>query len=165
MRELRVRDAGAEDWPAIWPIFREIVQAAETYPYDPEMSEERGRQTWMLEPPARVTVAVDGDAVVGTANMLANREGPGGHVAGGSIMVGLEARGRGVGRVLCEDLIAWARAEGFRGIQWNAVVDTNEAALRLYWSLGFEDVGTVPGAFRMPDGAYAGLTVMYLPLA
>ena len=80
-----------------------------------------------------------------------NRPGHGDHVGTASFMVDEAARGRGVGRRLAEYVVQWHRDQGFRGIQFNAVVETNLAAVRLWESLGFEIVGTVPGAFRSRD--------------
>jgi ribosomal protein S18 acetylase RimI-like enzyme len=79
-------------------------------------------------------------------------------------MVAGAARGRGVGRALAEHVVEWHRAEGFRGIQFNAVVATNNGAVALWRALGFTVVGTVPGAFRRPSGEYVDLLVMYLAL-
>ena len=76
--------------------------------------------------------------------MYANRPGPGSHVASGSLMVAAQARGNGVGRALTTDVIGWARRSGFAAIQFNAVVDTNTTAVRLYESLGFVTLGTAP---------------------
>ena len=90
--------------------------------------------------------------------------GNGSHVASGSFMVDAEAPGKGVGRALGEDLIAWAREAGFALIQFNAVVETNAPAVALWKSLGFEIVGTVPGAFEHPSEGLVGLHVMYLEL-
>jgi GNAT superfamily N-acetyltransferase len=106
---------------------------------------------------------VDG-RVVGSAKMGPNRDGPGAHVGTASFMVDPEVRGRGVGRVLAEHVLAWHREHGFRAIQFNAVVETNTAAVRLWQSVGFEIVGTVPEAFRHPRHGYVGLHVMHLPL-
>lgn len=165
MLPVTVRDARSEDWPLIWPFFSAIARAGETFTYDPEMGEAEARAMWMLEPPGRTTVAVDGEgAVLGSATMYANRPGPGSHTASGSFMVDPEQQGRGVGRALCEDLIAWAGAQGFRGIQFNAVAASNVGAVGLYRSLGFEVIGTVPGAFRHPAEGYVGLHVMHRPL-
>jgi GNAT superfamily N-acetyltransferase len=158
---VHVRDATPDEWPAIWPIVREVVVAADTFPYDPAMTEPAGRAMWMVAPPGRTTVAVGGDAVLGTANMYANRDGPGAHVASASFMVGSAARGRGVGRALVEDALSWARTAGFRAMQFNAVAETNEAAVRLYRSLGFAIVGTVPEAFAHPSRGLVGLHVMH----
>ena len=102
--------------------------------------------------------------MTGTANMYANRPGPGSHVASGSLMVAREARGTGVGRALATDLVAWAREGGFAAIQFNAVVEVNTAAIRLYESLGFVTLGTAPGAFRHPDHGDVGLRILWLDL-
>jgi ribosomal protein S18 acetylase RimI-like enzyme len=96
--------------------------------------------------------------------MYANRPGPGSHVASGSLMVAKQARGKGVGRALTTDMISWARRSGFAAIQFNAVVDTNTAAVHLYESLGFVTIGTAPGAFRHPTAAPVGLRIMWLDL-
>jgi L-amino acid N-acyltransferase YncA len=159
---IRIRDAEPADWAAIWPFFREIVRAGETYAYDPNMSREEGRRLWMLDPPARTVVAMTDDgAVVGTANMYSNRAGGGSHVASASFMVDPNTWARGVGRALGEDMLAWASKAGFRAVQFNAVVETNERAVALWRSLGFEIVGTVPEAFHHPEHGYVGLHVMY----
>src|SRR3978361_2252466 len=104
----------------------------------------------MERPPGARVVAVADDGLLGTARMGPNRPGRGSHVGTASFMVAPAARGRGVGRVLGEHVVAGPRAQGYRAIQFNAVVETNTAAVRLWTSLGFEVVGTVPGAFRHP---------------
>ena len=158
----RIREATADDWPAIWPIVREVVVAADTFTYDPAMTRDEGRAMWMVGPPGRTTVASGaGEAIAGTANMYANRAGPGAHVASASFMVAAAARGRGVGRALVEDALQWARAAGFRAMQFNAVAATNTAAVALYESLGFAIVGTVPEAFAHPEHGLVGLHVMH----
>ena len=160
----RIRDAAQGDWPAIWSILREVVVAADTFPYDPELTEDEGWALWMVASPGRTTVAVDGADVAGTANMYANRAGPGAHVASASFMVASAARGRGVGRALVEDALSWARAAGFRAMQFNAVAETNVEAVALYRSLGFSIVGTVPEAFDHPEHGPVGLHVMHSKL-
>ena len=157
-----IRDAAAGDWPAIWPIVREVVVAADTFTYDPAMTEDEGQAMWMVGPPGRTAVASDAhEAIVGTANMYANRAGPGAHVASASFMVAASARGQGVGRALVEDALQWARAARFRAMQFNAVAATNTAAVSLYESLGFTIVGTVPEAFDHPEHGLVGLHVMH----
>jgi GrpB-like predicted nucleotidyltransferase (UPF0157 family)/GNAT superfamily N-acetyltransferase len=161
-RGIAIREATPEDWAAIWPFLREIVVAGETFAYDPEMSEDQARELWMVGAPGRTVVAVDEDGtVLGTANMYANRPGPGAHVASASFMVDPHRGGRGVGRALGEHAIAWARSEGFRAMQFNAVVETNTRAVGLWRSLGFEVLATVPEAFRHPALGYVGLHLMY----
>jgi L-amino acid N-acyltransferase YncA len=160
-----IRDANDEDWDVIWPFFREIVQSQETYAYEPDTSYDEGRALWMERPPSRTAVAVDDDGtVLGSSKMGPNRPGPGAHIGTASFMVSPSAQGRGVGRALAEDMVRWHRAQGFHGIQFNAVVETNTTAVRLWQELGFTIVGTVPDAFRHPKHGLVGLHVMYLPL-
>jgi GNAT superfamily N-acetyltransferase len=90
-----------------------------------------------------------------------NQAGPGAHVANASFMVDPRAGGRGVGRALGEYAIAWARSNGYRAMQFNAVVETNARAVALWRSLGFEIIGTVPEAFRHPVHGYVGLHIMH----
>jgi GNAT superfamily N-acetyltransferase len=159
---LTIREAQPDDWEAIWPFFHRIVAAGETYAYDRDMSEAEGRHMWMIGPPGRTVVATDaGGAVVGSANMYANRGGPGSHVASASFMVDPARAGQGVGRALGEHVIDWARESGFRAIQFNAVVETNKAAVALWRSLGFEVLTTVPEAFDHPRHGYVGLLIMH----
>ena len=160
-----IRDATDDDWPAIWPFFREIVVAGETYAYPRDITEPDARELWMVASPGRTVVAVDGNGhVVGTASMYANRPGPGSHIASASFMVDPSYAGRGTGRALGEEMVRWATAAGFRGIQFNAVVETNTRAVALWNALGFEIIGTVPEAFRHPTLGYVGLHVMYRPV-
>jgi L-amino acid N-acyltransferase YncA len=157
-----IRTATPADWPAIWPFFRTIVAAGESYAYDPDITEERAREIWMLAPPGRTVVAVDEDGtVLGSAKMNPNQLGPGAHVASASFMVDPARSGRGVGRALGEHTLDWARSAGYRAMQFNAVVETNTRAVTLWQALGFEIIGTVPEAFHHPDKGYVGLHVMY----
>ncbi|MEU5884746.1 GNAT family N-acetyltransferase [Spirillospora sp. NPDC047279] len=160
-----IRTAAAADWPAIWPIIHQIVAAGATFPYALDLNEEEARGMWLVPAPGRTVVAVDATgAVVGTANMYANRAGNGSHIASASYMVDPAHQGRGAGRALCEDSLAWARAAGFSAMVFNAVVETNVHAVRLYESLGFTVLGTVPRGFRHPENGYVGLHIMHRPL-
>jgi GNAT superfamily N-acetyltransferase len=157
-----IREMTDDDWPTVWAFLRDIVSAGETFQYDPDMSESDARAMWLVEPPGRTVVAVTEDGTVaGTANMYANRPGGGSHIASGSLMADPAYWGQGVGRALAEEMLRWARVRGFRGIQFNAVVEGNERAEKLYHSLGFEILGTVPEGFRHPTKGYVGLHVMY----
>ena len=122
------------------------------------------RPWWMEQPPGRTVVACDGDVILGSAKMGANRPGRGAHVATASFMVDPAHEGRGVGRMLGEYAIDWARSAGYRGMQFNAVVETNVAAVHLWKSLGFHIIGTVPEAFDHREDGLVGLHVMFLRL-
>ena len=158
---VQIREYTHADWPQIWPIFREVVTAGETYAYDPGWSSEEARNVWVLAPPGRTVVASEGERVLGTAHMGPNRPGRGSHVATASFMVAGDARGRGVGRALGEHAVAWSREQGYAAMQFNAVVETNRAAVGLWRSLGFDVIGTVPEAFEHPKLGRVGLHVMH----
>ena len=156
-----IREYADADWPSVWTIFREVVSAGDTYAYDPLWSSAQARAVWVEAPPGRTVVACDGPAVLGTAKMGPNRPGPGSHVATARFMVAVDARGRGVGRALGEYALSWARGQGYAAMQFNAVVETNHAAVRLWQSLGFQIIGTVPEAFEHPTLGRVGLHVMH----
>jgi GNAT superfamily N-acetyltransferase len=156
-----VRPASDQDWPLIWPFFDQIVQAGETYAYPEGLTEESARPLWMERPPARTVVAVRGDDILGTAKMGPNRPSRGAHVATASFMVNPAHQGQGVGRALGEYVVNWARLAGYHSMQFNAVVETNAAAVALWQSLGFEILTTVPEAFDHPEHGLVGLHIMY----
>jgi GNAT superfamily N-acetyltransferase len=117
----------------------------------------------MLAPPGRTVVAVDettGD-VLGSAKMNPNHMGGASHIASASFMVDPAHAGRGVGRALGGSMLAWARAEGYRAVQFNAVVESNTRAVALWKSLGFEVMTTLPEGFLHPTLGYVGLHIMY----
>jgi L-amino acid N-acyltransferase YncA len=160
----RIRAAVDADWAAIWPIFSAIVAAGETYAYPEDLTSHQARELWMEQPPGLTVVLEDDDRLHGTAKMGPNRPGRGDHVGTASFMVDPAAQGRGVGRALASYVVDWHREQGYAGIQFNAVVETNRAAVHLWQALGFEIVGTVPGAFRSRTHGRVGLHLMYLAL-
>ena len=161
---MRIRELIEADWREVWPIVREVVRAADTFAYDPAMTEAQARAAWLEAAPGLTVVALDGERILGTAKMGPNRPGPGSHVATASFMVAADARGRGVATALCRFALDWAREQGFAGMQFNAVVETNHAAVEIYKRLGFTIIGTVPGAFAHPTEGRVGLHVMYREL-
>jgi GNAT superfamily N-acetyltransferase len=164
MSAIQIREFVESDWPQVWRIVREVVRAADTFVYDPAMTEAEARDIWVEALPGLTVVAVDGNRVLGSAKMGPNRPGPGSHVATASFMVAADARGRGVATALCRFALDWAREQGYAGMQFNAVVETNHTAVELYKRLGFSIVGTVPGAFAHPTLGRVGLHIMYREL-
>jgi GNAT superfamily N-acetyltransferase len=156
-----IRAATADDWRHIWPFFAHIVAEGETYAYPDDLTADTARPLWMESPPGRTVVATDGDTILGSAKMGPNRPGRGAHVATASFMVDPAHRGRGVGRALGEHAVGWARSAGYHGMQFNAVVETNTAAVRLWQQLGFAILATVPEAFDHAVLGRVGLHVMY----
>lgn len=158
---VRIRPAEPGDWGKIWPFFARIVADGETYAYPAGLTERTAAPWWMEEPPGVTVVAVDGDVVLGSAKTGPNRPGRGAHVATASFMVDPAYQGRGVGRALGEHVLSLARAAGYRSMQFNAVVETNTAAVALWRSLGFRIMTTVPEAFDHPKHGLVGLHVMW----
>ncbi|POX53090.1 GNAT family N-acetyltransferase [Streptomyces sp. Ru71] len=155
-----IRQAAAEDWPQIWPFWHRIVAAAETYAWDPDTTEEAARALWM-SPAKRVYVAEDETGtVVGSAYLTPNYGGPAAGIANAGFMVDPERGGRGIGRALAEHILIEAKAQGYRGMVFNSVVETNPA-VALWISLGFTIVGTIPDAFAHPRHGLVGLHVMH----
>jgi L-amino acid N-acyltransferase YncA len=157
-----IRPATEADWVSIWPFFATIVEAGETYAYPWPTTSEDAQHLWFEPTPACTFVATDDTgAVLGSAKAGPNRPGRGSHVATASFMVDPGATGRGVGRALAEHVLAWAAEQGYAAMQFNAVVETNEAAVRLWHDLGFRTVGTVPAAFDSRAHGLVGLHVMH----
>ncbi|MGY0071354.1 N-acetyltransferase family protein [Streptomyces sp. QTS137] len=158
-----IREAVADDWPRIWPFWHRIVAAGETYTWDPDTSEEDARVLWMNPAKQVYVVEDDAGAVVASAYLTPNYGGPAARIANAGFMVDPGHAGRGHGRALAGHLLDEARAAGYRGMVFNAVVETNPA-VRLWTSLGFTILGTVPGAYEHPRHGRVGLHVMYRAL-
>jgi GNAT superfamily N-acetyltransferase len=159
-----IREMTGEDLGAFVPVFRSVVEEGETYAYPEGLDEPQIGKLWLESPPGRTVVAVEEGTLLGSAKMGPNRPGRGAHVGTASFMVADAARGKGVGRALAEEVLAWHQRQGYAAIQFNAVVETNTAAVRLWQDLGFSIVGTVPGAFESRRHGRVGLHVMHLPL-
>lgn len=162
--EAPIREATDADWERIWPFWRDIVEAGETYAYPEGLTSDQAKAIWLERPPSLTVVYDEGGLILGSAKMGPNRPSRGSHIGTASFMVSPQARGRGVGRALAQWCVEWHREQGFRGIQFNAVVATNTGALRLWEDLGFRTIGVVPGAFASRAHGYVGLHVMFLDL-
>jgi len=157
-----IRPATDQDWPGIFAFYRTVMAEGRTYAFPPGQSLDEARPWWMEQPPGRTVVAVDdAGAILGSAKMGPNRPGRGSHIATASFLVNPAHQGRGVGRALGTHVLDSVRADGYHGIQFNAVVEVNHPAVHLWKSLGFRVIGTVPEAFDHPDAGLVGLHVMY----
>ena len=157
-----IRPIEDADWPAFHPVFRDVVSAGETYAYPEDLSSQAARGLWVESPPGVTVVAVGHDGtLLGSAKSGPNRPSRGSHVATASFMVASTARGQGVGRALGVWVLGWARQQGYAAMQFNAVLETNVAAVALWRELGFTVVGTVPEAFESRSHGRVGLHVMH----
>ncbi len=160
---LDVREVGSEAFDAIWPIFHDVIADEDTFPHPADMPFADARDYWFA-PGARVWNFCSGDDLVASRFIVPNKPGLGAHVCNTGVIVDKAWRGKGLGRQLNDFAIAKARELGFRAIQLNFVVSTNEASIRICQKNGFEIVGTLPGAFHYKRQRYVDAYVMFLAL-
>jgi ribosomal protein S18 acetylase RimI-like enzyme len=157
---MQIRPAQARDDEAIWAIIGPTIRAGETYALPREMSRAAALSYWK-SPGHEVFVAEHAGEVLGTYYMRANQQGGGAHVANCGYMTALAASGQGVARAMCAHSLAHARGRGFRAMQFNFVVGSNERAIALWQSFGFEIVGRLAEAFEHPQLGLVDAVVMY----
>lgn len=157
---LRVRAAVDADTPFIWKILEPIIRAGDTYALPRGLTRDDALAYWSSNH-HDVFVADESGEVVGTYSLRANQNGGGSHVANCGYMTAAAASGRGVARAMCAHSLTYAKSRGFRAMQFNFVVSTNERAVRLWQSFGFEIVGRLPKAFLHPGAGYVDAYVMY----
>ena len=161
--EIKIRRATDADRDGIWKIFHEVVASGDTYAIDPNISREDALAYWFA-PKTKTYVAVQDRHLLGTYILKANQAGGGAHVANAAFMVLRDARSKGIGRAMAHHCLDEARQLGFRAMQFNFVVSTNESAIRLWKDLDFEIVGTLPTAFRHPAKGFVDAYVMFRSL-
>jgi ribosomal protein S18 acetylase RimI-like enzyme len=157
---VRVRQADERDDAAIWRAIEPAIRAGETLMLPTAMNDTEALAYWR-SPGHEVFVAESGGGVVGTYYLRANQQGGGAHVANCGYATIPAASGRGIARAMCEHSLDRARARGFRAMQFNCVVASNERAVRLWQSCGFSIIGRVPETFRHPRLGYVDTLVMY----
>jgi L-amino acid N-acyltransferase YncA len=158
-----IRPARPGDRDAIWRIIGPAIRAGETYTLDRDMSEQAALAFWMGADKETFVAEEDGD-VLGTYYIRPNQTGGGRHVCNGGYNSSPHATGRGIARAMCLHSLDHAKAQGYRAMQFNFVVSTNERAVRLWTSLGFAEVGRLPLVFNHPSKGYVDALVMFKPL-
>jgi ribosomal protein S18 acetylase RimI-like enzyme len=161
MSAASIRPFEAADWPAVWRLLADTFARGDTYAFAPTSSEAEIHRAW-VEMPRATFVAVDEHGrLLGTYYLKANQPGLGDHVANCGYVVAPDAAGRGIATAMCEHSQQVARELGFRAMQFNLVVSTNERAVRLWQRLGFAIAGTLPGAFRHAQRGEVDAYMMY----
>jgi L-amino acid N-acyltransferase YncA len=158
-----IRAATEADWAAIWEMFHQVIAAGDSFAYDADTPEEVAHKLWIV-PPAHAFVAELDGRVLGTYYVRPNQPGRGAHVANAGYMVTSKARGQGIASALCAHSIETARRLGFRAMQYNFVVSTNAAAIRVWQKHGFVVVGRVPAAFRHASLGFVDVLVLHRDL-
>ena len=160
---MAIHPATELDRDAIWAILEPMIRSGETYTLPRDMSKEQALEYWFAAD-KETSVWKEGGAVLGTYFLKANQQGGGAHVANCGYVTAPAAQGRGIARQMCLHSLERARQRGFRALQFNFVVSTNERAIKLWTSLGFEIVGQLPLAFQHPTLGFVDALVMYRQL-
>ena len=160
---MMIRPFENRDESAVWQILEPVIRAGETYVLPRDMSRDAALAYWTAPEKSAFVAEAEG-RLLGTYVLRANQLGGGSHVANCGYMTAAESTGRGVARAMCAHSLDEARARGFRAMQFNFVISTNHRAARLWQSLGFAIVGTLPGAFHHPMQGYVDAYVMYQDL-
>jgi ribosomal protein S18 acetylase RimI-like enzyme len=160
---MNIRNASAQDDDAIWRVIEPAFRAGETYPIPRDISRADALAYWRT-PGHEVFVAEDGGAVLGTYYLRANNKGGGAHVCNCGYIVAPDAMKHGVARAMCAHSLEHAKTRGFRAMQFNFVIASNERAVRLWHSMGFETVGRMPGVYEHPSLGPVDALVMFRTL-
>ena len=160
---MNIRPAQTSDSSSIWRIIGPTIRAGETYALDPNMSESDAIAYWLGDD-RETFVAEENGEIFGTYYLRPNQSGGGNHICNCGYMTRSDAGGRGVARAMCQHSLTYAKARGYRGMQFNLVISTNTRAVDLWKSLGFDVVGRVPQAFLHPAQGYVDALVMFRAL-
>ena len=160
--DILLRPYAEGDLPAMTALWNDVVEQANCFPGDTPLTGEQAAAMFAAQ--TATIVAFEGEELVGRYILHPNGIGRCAHIANASYAVAATRRGRGIGRRLVTDSLERARASGFAGLQYNAVVKTNTAAIALYLSLGFEVLGTVKNGYRLGDGTLTDTLIFYYGL-
>ncbi|PBB87575.1 N-acetyltransferase [Mesorhizobium sp. M3A.F.Ca.ET.174.01.1.1] len=155
-----IRPATPADLDSIWSILEPVLRAGETYALPPDWSRDQAIAYWFAEG-NEVFVSDDAGDVAGCYYIRANQRGGGAHVANCGYVTSAAFTGRGIATAMCEDSLRRAAELGFRAMQFNFVVSSNERAVKLWQRLGFAIVGTIPKAFQHPRLGFVDAYVMH----
>ena len=156
---LSVEKYSSADLADMIRIWNEVVEEGIAFPQEELLDETSGREFFAAQTYCGVA-RLDGK-VLGLYILHPNNVGRCGHICNASYAVDRDARGLHIGEKLVKDCLEQGKAQGFGVLQFNAVVATNTHARHLYERLGFVQLGTIPGGFRMKDGHYEDICPYY----
>ena len=157
---MTIREYHNADLDGMIAVWNEVVEAGDAFPQEEPLTRETGAKFFSSQTYVGVAVGEDGK-VLGLYILHPNNVGRCGHIANASYAVSSACRGQHIGEKLVLDCLDQAKAHGFGILQFNAVVEGNVHARHLYERLGFTQLGTIPGGFRMKDGSFANICPYY----
>ena len=161
---IAIRPLAAVDWAAAWQIIEPVFRAGETYAFAPDITEAEAHKVWVEIPAATFIAEDEQNRILGTYYIKPNQPALGAHVCNCGYIVAEHARNRGIASEMCKHSQIEAVARGFRAMQYNLVVATNQAAVSLWQKHGFEVIGTLRNAFRHQRLGFVDALVMYKQL-
>lgn len=160
---MNIRKANLRDYDAVWNIFSSVIKTGDTYVFDPETPVEDLQKIWFASHMETFVAEEDGK-VLGTYIIKPNQPDLGSHIANSSYMIHPNAQGKGLGKLLCQHSLEYAKEAGYHAIQFNIVVSTNQAAIALWKKFGFEIIGTTPDGFHHKLLGLVDTYIMYKKL-
>lgn len=160
---LEIRKAEDADKPEVWEIIKAVIATGDTYIFYPDTPREKMLDYWFAGD-KKTYVALSENKIVGTFFLKANQPDLGSHIVNAGYMVAPETTGKGIGRAMAEFSLEEARRLGYRAMQFNFVVKSNEAAIHLWLALGFEIIGEIPEAFQHKEKGLTNALIMYRKL-
>ena len=161
---MHIRNYQENDWPQVWTIIEKVFRSGETYAYSPEITEDEAHKVWVDTPKETYVSVNDNNEILGTYYIKPNQPALGSHVCNCGYIVSEKARGKGVASSMCEHSQKIAVKLGFKAMQYNLVVSTNEGAIRLWKKLEFKVIGNLPKAFNSKSAGYTDALIMYKEL-
>ena len=159
---MQIRKADeVKDYDAIWEIFSAVIKTGDTYVFDPTTPKSSLRNYWFAEYMDTFVAVDEQGEILGTYIIKPNQLDLGNHIANCSYLVNPSFHGKGTGKLLCEHSIRFAKEKGYLGIQFNIVISTNTAAVRLWQKFGFEIIGTTPKGFRHQELGFVDTFIMF----
>lgn len=160
---MNITEMTKRDFELFWPVFQNIVQAQETYAFDPDIDFESAYELWCLTP-RKTYVIKDEGLILGSYYIKSNAAGPSAHISNCGYMVSPESRGKGIARKLCVHSQQLAIELGYTAMQFNSVVSSNAVAVDLWKKLGYQIIGTIPNAYKHKTMGYVDAFIMYKQL-
>jgi L-amino acid N-acyltransferase YncA len=157
---MTIRKAQEADYDGIWEIFSSVIKTGDTYAFSPDTPKSSLSTYWFANT-MDTFVAIENSEIVGTYFIKPNQPGLGSHIANCGYMVNTNHRGKGIGKLLCEHSIQFAREKGYKGIQFNIVVSTNKIAVELWQKSGFRIIGTTPKGFKHQELGLVDTYIMF----